>query len=897
MAKNMQSEMNNSQSLRVLIVDDSEDDVLLEIRELKKGGYDPEYKQVETAAALIKALREQTWDVILCDYKMPQFTGPKAISLYKETNIDVPFIIVSGAIGEETAVECMLLGAHDYIMKDNLARLVPAIKREVVEAGSRAERRRAEEELQESEERFRKLFENHAAVKLLIDSDTGNIIDANEAASAFYGWSKEQLKKMKIQDINILPPEEVKQEIKKVLSQKRIRFEFQHRLANGLIRDVEVFSSKIDIKGKECLHSIVNDITERKKAEEELRESEARFRTLADSGMALIWTQGIDKKCDYFNKPWLKLTGRTLEQELGHGWVQGVHPDDRDRCFKTVNEAIARREKFSMDLRLLCYDGKYHWIQDDGTPRYNSKGEFIGFIGHCLDITDRKHAEEKLQHISAIQNLILENSTLGIALVRNRVFEWVNTRLGELLMLPLDQIQGSSTRVMYPSDEVFEERANKIYPILARGERSDSIMKLRRSDGTLIWCRFMGKALNPEKPSDGSIWMFEDITERKTSEDELKKKAAEISDLYNNAPCGYHSVGRDGIITHINDTELKWLGYESDEIVGKKLLMDILTPDSQADIRRVALPLFKEQGWINNMEYEMIRKDGSVFPVLVNAQAVRYKDGHLMETRATVFDITEPKKISSELQKKNLELAEANEELRKKQAMIIQQEKMASIGMLAAGIAHEIKNPLAIILQGINYLQTTITNDSLLVEVIERMNKAVFRADIIVKGLLSYARQNPLSLSRQDVLVLIDESLVLTEHEFRKKNLQVIKKYEQDLPKISADGNQIKQVFVNILLNGADAMSKGGTFTISARQASDAGGKKIIEISIKDTGHGIPAGKIEKIFDPFYTTKDIGNTGLGLSISKGIIDSHGGIIYVESQDGKGATFIIQLPVQ
>lgn len=143
--------------------------------------------------------------------------------------------------------------------------------------------------------------------------------------------------------------------------------------------------------------SSAQDITERKRIEEALRESEVHFRTLADSGQALIWTSNLDKKCDYFNQPWLNFTGRTLEQELGDGWAEGVHPGDLQRCFDIYTAAFDHREKFSMEYRILHASGEYRWIQDDGAPRYNSKGEFIGYIGHCLDITERKQDEEKIR--------------------------------------------------------------------------------------------------------------------------------------------------------------------------------------------------------------------------------------------------------------------------------------------------------------------------------------------------------------------------------------------------------------------------------------------------------------------------------------------------------------------
>jgi PAS domain S-box-containing protein len=138
-------------------------------------------------------------------------------------------------------------------------------------------------------------------------------------------------------------------------------------------------------------------IIEREAAVQALQESEQNYKILADSGQALIWTSGTDKLCNYFNKTWLEFTGRTFEQENGNGWLEGVHPDDLSRCIEIYNSAFDRRESFSMEYRLRHNDGNYRWIQDDGSPRYSLSGEFIGYIGHCLDITDRKQNEEKIQ--------------------------------------------------------------------------------------------------------------------------------------------------------------------------------------------------------------------------------------------------------------------------------------------------------------------------------------------------------------------------------------------------------------------------------------------------------------------------------------------------------------------
>ena len=414
-------------------------------------------------------------------------------------------------------------------------------------------------------------------------------------------------------------------------------------------------------------------------------------------------------------------------------------------------------------------------------------------------------------------------------------------------------------------------------------------------DGSRIWINLKTTILHKNGLPYGMQLAFIDVTDRKQVEMKLQSYAEEISDLYNNAPCGYHSIGPDGAFVRINDTELKWLGYRREEIMDRVKWPDLLTPESREKFYKI-FPVFQETGWASDVEFDVIRKDGSVFSVLLNATAIKDHEGRFIQSRSTIFDVTQLKKVQSELSAKNRELTRAYEDLRQKQAIILQQEKLASIGMLAAGVAHEIKNPLAIILQGINYLQTACEQNSLIIEVIARLNQAVLQTDAIVKGLLSFARQTPVALVEQDIRALLDESLALTEHEFLMKKIELIKDYQTNLPKIAIDSNQMMQVFVNLIINGIEAMEQKGKFIIGARQVKNAEGKERLELSFRDTGRGIPAGEIDHIFDPFYTTKAVGNTGLGLSISKGIIDMHGGIIYAESEIEKGTNIVVNLPV-
>ena len=228
---------------------------------------------------------------------------------------------------------------------------------------------------------------------------------------------------------------------------------------------------------------------------------------------------------------------------------------------------------------------------------------------------------------------------------------------------------------------------------------------------------------------------------------------------------------------------------------------------------------------------------------------------------------------------------------------LMQAEKLAAVGTFVAGIAHEVKNPLAIIIQGIEYLKTSSGSDPLLVDAVERIRKSAQRADTIVKGLLSFTRQISMQTEKVEITPVIEETLSFVENQINTKHITVIRQYSPDAPPVSIDSDQIKQAFANILLNSVEAMEDGGTMTIAVRQTSNEAGEPYLQVSFGDMGCGIPADKIEKVFDPFFTTKDdLGNTGLGLSITKGIIDKHHGTIRIDSKLQEGTHVVIELPV-
>lgn len=273
--------------LRVLIVEDSKIEAKFTANQLKKNGYIVVHDRVETEEEMVKALEEHKWDIIISDYQMPDFDGMKALEVFQRYDLDIPFVLVSGKIGEETAVDLMKKGANDYIMKGNTARLVPAIKSHLKEAANRRENRRLEQRLQESEAQYRGFFE-HAHVGIFRCAENGALLDANQRLASAFGYETAQ-KFMK--GVEILRPEVMDESTRKAYTARlsdfatdKERFEAQFHRADGSIMEakINVWAIKEDPEKPTYLEGIVEDITEQKAMERKLREMEELHESLID---------------------------------------------------------------------------------------------------------------------------------------------------------------------------------------------------------------------------------------------------------------------------------------------------------------------------------------------------------------------------------------------------------------------------------------------------------------------------------------------------------------------------------------------------------------------------------------------------------------------------------------
>jgi PAS domain S-box-containing protein len=258
----------------------------------------------------------------------------------------------------------------------------------------------------------------------------------------------------------------------------------------------------------------LHDITEQKQAEV----SEQRFRLLADGAPVMIWTSGIDKLCTYFNAPWLAFTGRTIEQELGNGWAEGVHPTDMQRCLDIYTSSFDARKPFSMDYRLRRFDGQYRWVLDNGIPFYTPDGTFTGYIGSCIDITERRGLEQQLQYSERKLRTLMESNILGVAVSDSagRIHE-VNDQFARLVGYSKEELlSGAVTKDQLIPVDYHEALTQNEEILLSTGAMPPWERECLRKDGSRVPTLMAGALIDRERGL--ALLLFHDISDRKEVE-------------------------------------------------------------------------------------------------------------------------------------------------------------------------------------------------------------------------------------------------------------------------------------------------------------------------------------------------------------------------------------------
>jgi PAS domain S-box-containing protein len=524
----------NDQSLRVLIVEDSENDLLLLIRNLQKGGYNPAYERVETASAMKKALKNKQWDIILCDYTLPEFDAPSAIAVLKESNMDIPLIVVTGTIGEETAAECMRLGAQDYIMKENLSRLCPAIARELEDANVRNKEKQAEEDLKESENKYRLSFENVTDVVFTIDNDL-NISSVSPSVERLLGYKPQDFIGQPVSNLgNILTPESLDQAIADigfVLKGETISATIYQFIAkDGTIKYGEISGSPLMRKGKIIgIISVARDITGRKQAEEALRESEELYHLLAEHMTDIVWIMDMNLNVLWLSPSAMKARGFSVEEIKTLPLERQLTPDSLRKAFNWLGK-LTRLEKdglitetdgiFSRELEFYCKDS--HIIVLDCTFQFlmDEQGKATGILAEGMDVTERKRAEERLRNSEEKFRMLAESSSFAIMMHQGDHWIYANRAAEEISDYTEEELCGMHFwDIVHPDyrDMVKQSGHNR-----QQGKEMPRAyeFKIITKNGAEKWVSLTGNPIRYEdKPT--ALISVTDITERKRADEEL----------------------------------------------------------------------------------------------------------------------------------------------------------------------------------------------------------------------------------------------------------------------------------------------------------------------------------------------------------------------------------------
>ena len=397
-----------------------------------------------------------------------------------------------------------------------------------------------------------------------------------------------------------------------------------------------------------------------------------------------------------------------------------------------------------------------------------------------------------------------------------------------------------------------------------------------------------------------ALYAIEVEAERRQAEEALKELQQYTRELIEVNPDVLVTISAEGKITDVNHATEIITGISGKELIGTDF-SSYFTDSAMA--RKGYQQVFRD-GYVRDYPLEIKHRNGNVTPVLYNASVYKDTQGRITGIFAAARDITEAKKEEKKLQ-------EAYTKLEQTQTQLIQAEKMEAIGRMASGIAHEVKNPLGIIAQGIYFLETKLTGgpkDSQ--EVLRIVKSSIKRADNIINALVDFSKTSEVELKSEDINSVLEDSVTLIQHRIELQKRKIVKELGKSLPKVLIDKRRMEQVFINLLLNASQAIPGGGKLFIRSyltrlnksnnrMSGKDIGGFKFGEnavgVEIEDTGVGIPEKNLDKVFEPFFTTKRLGGgTGLGLSVTKNIIDIHKGLIEITSKINKGTKVIVIL---
>ena len=499
------------------------------------------------------------------------------------------------------------------------------------------------------------LFEAHSAVMLLINPDTGKIERANASASRYYGYTLEALQTMSVYQLNQGDPAKINDAMRQAKLAQRNDFEFQHRLASGEIREVEVHSTVIAWRQQALLFSIIHDITARKEAETALRESEAQYRLLAENSRDVIWLMNPAGQFTYVSPSVEKLRGYTPQEVIQQTPEQVLTPESLNivqtamaNVAMKIAQGIRLAQTEPVELEQPCKDGSTVWTEALVQPIFDERGQFSGFLGVTRNIAKRRQAEQALREREALLNAVGEIARIGgwELDVKTMLVTWTQETYRIHEIAESDSVPFAEALSFYhPADRPALEMA--LQRAMREGEAFDAEFRFMTAKGKRLWVRAIGRPVRVDGRIERLIGVFQDITDRKQAEAALRRSEEKFRQFFAQMPEYAYMISPDRLILDINDAALRMLGYAREELVGQPISI-IYAPESLPKIAQL-FAQWQGTGHLENEEVEIITRTRETRTVLLNAEAVCDDEGHILHSVSVQTDITMRKQAEDAL--------------------------------------------------------------------------------------------------------------------------------------------------------------------------------------------------------------------------------------------------------
>jgi PAS domain S-box-containing protein len=661
----------------------------------------------------------------------------------------------------------------------------------------------------------------------------------------------------------------------------------------GLIHVADRRESMLPLETVELLEKAALQLgaaIKRVSAEQELRESRERYRLVAD--FTYDWEYWIDPvgKFLYVSPSCERVSGYLPSYFIGDPTrlLEIVHPDDR-YILESHMETDLPTDKppCNLEFRIIRGDGQTRWVSHSCWSVY-SKGVYAGRRGSQRDITERKESEKALEEESTRRRILFEQSPDGIVIIHPQTAGFVDFNRTAHEMLGYSREEFAKLTIFdLEAVETVEETKARIAEVVQEGRVDfETLHRTKQGDTRNV---HVTAQLTDVMGASVYHCIWRDITDRKHAEAEIRDSEERNRKLVE-ASADAILVRSEQIINYANPAAVKLFRAESEkDLIGKSYL-DLIHPDDRSlSAERVRRNI--EEGWIAPpREHRILALDGQVVEVESTGVPVRYKGGY--QTFGVFRDITERKK--------------AYEEKAKLESQLQQAQKMESLGTLAGGIAHDFNNILGVIIGCSEMLEISNAVEVSSQGTLKSILTASTRAKELVRQILAFSRH-----AKQEKILLNLKPVIRETFDFLRASIPAAIRLRQQIDPtvdtVIADPTQMQQILMNLCTNAVHAMEKtGGVLDVGLSNVTlasddvksfpdlDAG--EYVRLSVTDTGHGIAPGDMQKIFDPYFTTKELGKgTGLGLSVVHGIVKAHGGTIKVYSELGKGASFQVFLP--